>query len=145
MRKAVKSVASIFPSIAVWALIVAFLLPLATVWWRPAIGTPVAIGYAVLIATVTGYHVGLFAAPSLPDLDIPEVARPSIADAQCAELIEMLERNRVIVDRSDPPHLVVAGPAWSTLPEVGKAAIADCVQRRWPEDAEPMQIDIQPQ
>jgi hypothetical protein len=120
------------------------LSPLALVWLRPAAGTPVAVAYAILLSTLTGYHVGLFAAPSVPDLDMSEVAGP-LADARCAELIELVERHQVIVDRSEPPHLVVAGPAWSTLPVEAQTAITDCVQRSWPEGADPAQIELQPE
>lgn len=137
--------ASIQPFLAVSALIAVFLMPLALVWRRPGTGTAVAVGYAVVLSTLTGYHVALFAAPSVPDLDTPEIARPSITEARCAELLEVLERNKVILDRSEPPHLVVASSAWSTLPEVAKSAVGDCVQRDWPADAEPIQIDVQTQ
>lgn len=119
------------------------LMPLALVWRRPATGTAVAVGYAALLSMLTGYHVGLFAGPSLPDLDIAEIARPSIADAQCAELLEVLERKQVILDRREPPHLIVANSLWATLPDVAKSAVGDCVQRDWPADSDPIQIDVQ--
>jgi hypothetical protein len=136
---------STFSILSISALTTAFLLPLALVWRRPAAGTPVAIGYGILVSTLASYHVGLFGAPALPDLDRPEVARASLPDGKCAELIELLESNRVIVDRSEPPRLVVADPAWSTLPEVAKASVAECVQRAWPAGADPAQIKIQAQ
>jgi hypothetical protein len=135
---------SIQPLLAVSALIGVSLIPLALVWGRPATGKAVAVGYAALLATLTGYHVALFAGPSLPDLDVSETARPAVADAQCAELLEVLERNQVILDRSEPPHLIVASSLWATLPEVAKSAVGDCVQRDWPADADPIQIHVQP-
>lgn len=136
---------SIQPFLLYAALTGVVLMPLALVWRRPGTGTAVAVGYAVLLSTLAGYHVALFAGPSLPDLDIPEAARPSIADARCAELLEVLERNRVILDRSEPPNLIVAGSLWSNLPDVAKSAVGECVQRDWPADADPVQIHVQAQ
>ena len=136
---------SIQAFLAFSALTCVFLIPLAFVWRRPATGRAVAVGYAALLSTLTGYHVALFAKPSLPDLDIAEIARPSVADAQCAELLEVLERKQVILDRSEPPRLIVASSLWTTLPDIAKSAVGDCVQRDWPADADPIQIDVQPQ
>jgi hypothetical protein len=126
---------------AVAALFLVLIAPLALAAWKAASVAPIAAIYAVLLSLIAGYQSGLFSRTELPNLDVAEAAVSGMTDAQCAEILSLLDRAGAIIDRRRPPHLVVAQDRWSQLPEAGQEAVVDCVQRSWPRGAAAAQIE----
>lgn len=133
---------TLFSALAIAALYAAILLPLGLVVRRPDWARPVALGYAILLASLVTYHVGMFRSPALPDLKAAERVQPQASDAQCTEILTLLASTRTIVDRSRPPLLVVAESTWSAIPEDGRAVVIQCVQRGWPQGTAPAQVEV---
>jgi hypothetical protein len=129
---------------AVAALFLILFAPLALVAWKAAGAMPVAAFYAVLLSITAGYQSGLFSRPVLPDLNVPEIATSTLTDAQCAEVLTLLDRAGAVIDRSRPPLLVVAQDRGSQLPEAGQQAVTECVQRSWPRGSE-VQVEVRAQ
>lgn len=127
---------------AVAALFLALLLPLVLAAWRSASVAPIAAAYLVLISLVAGYQSGLFSRVELPDLNVAGVADLRATDAQCAELLSLLDSGGAIVDRSRPPHLVVAEDRWGQLPRDAQEVVVECVRRSWPRDTGEAQVEV---
>lgn len=127
--------------LAVTALFAAFLAPLGLAAWKSAAAVPVAIGYAALLSATGVYQAGTFQRVAVANLDTPEMTSPQVTDAQCAEVLGLLDRAGAIIDRSRPPRLVVVEDRWSQLPAEGQQAVVDCVQRAWPRDSAPAQVE----
>lgn len=130
-----------FSIAAVAALFLALSAPLALAAWKAAGALPVTAVYALLLSLTAGYQSGLFSRADLPDLNVAEVSGPSVTDAQCAEILSLLDRSGAITERSRPPRLVVVQNLWNQLPQAGQEAVVDCVQRSWPRNAGPAQLE----
>jgi hypothetical protein len=132
------------PVLAIAAVAVLFLVllaPLALAAWKRTNPAPVLAVYAVLLAGLVTYQSGTFAQAEVPDLAIADGAPTAIADPQCAEILELLDGAGAIIDRSNPPRLVVAQEGWSQLPEVVQGAVLECVERSWPSGAGEAQVE----
>lgn len=134
---------SVLAILAVTGLYAALLAPLLLAVWKSAAALPVAGGYSVLLALTTGYHSGMFTRTILPG-DLSTAVAQVVPNAQCAEVLSLLDRAGAIMERNRPPRLVVAAAAWSQLPEEGQRVIVDCVERSWPSGTGPAQLDVRP-
>lgn len=126
---------------AVAALFLVLLAPLALAAGKAASVAPIAAAYLVLTSLVAGYQSGLFSQAELPDLNVAGVADLRATNAQCAEVLSLLDRGGAIIDRSRPPHLVVAQDRWGQLPRDAQEVVVECVQRSWPRGAGEPQVE----
>jgi hypothetical protein len=117
----------------------ALFAPLMIIVLRPSSAKPLGVAYGVLIAGLASYHSGLFEPATLPPGGVPEV---ELNGTNCDELLALLDQAHIIIDRRNPPRLVVAGALWTQLPDDARDAVASCVQRSWPSSAPTAQIEV---
>jgi hypothetical protein len=85
--------------------------------------------YAVGILLVVGFQIGVRHEPEY----VARAERPAIqADGQCAQAIDLLTANHVILDRSDPSRPVVDREIWRQLPPSVRDAVTTCLDRARP-------------
>jgi hypothetical protein len=130
---------STFAIVLVSLLYIVLLAPLAIIVLRPSAVVPLATAYALSIAGIASYHSGLFEPATLPPGGVPDMA---LSGVDCAELLGVLDQASVIVDRRNPPRLVVAEAQWAQLPDDARDAVVACVQRSWPTGAPAAQIEL---
>ncbi len=117
---------------AVSALFLVALAPLALLAIRRRPALPIALLTITFVTAAAGYQTGLFARGDFSDLRAAELAGPVVPTARCVEIITLLERAGVILDRGSPPRLLVSQAAWAQVPEEAQTVVVDCVQRTWP-------------
>jgi hypothetical protein len=126
------------------AIYIVALAPLVFLARNPKKLAPLAGVYVAIILAIATVQSGLFAAPALPSLEDVPLSDARLSDAQCTQLLTLLENEGVIVDRRSPPRLTVSQSSWEQLPpEIHDATMA-CVQRTWPRNAAPAQVEIRP-
>lgn len=126
---------------AVAAMFLALSAPLALAAWKALSALPVTAVYALLLSLTAGYQSGLFSRTDLPDLDVADASGPIVTDAQCAEILSLLDRSGAIIERNRPPRLVVVQNLWNQLPQAGQEAVVDCAQRSWPRNSGAAQLE----
>jgi hypothetical protein len=122
-------------------LILALIAPLGLASRKAIAAVAVAATYGIAIALLVAYHSGLFSTYEFPAPIVQEIAKPDVTDPQCDKLFSLLDQAHVIIDRTRPPHLVVVQKTWSEFPEVVHQAVVECVQRSWPSDSEPVEVE----
>ena len=97
--------------------------------------------YSVLLLGIGAYHLGFTQRIPIPQVDSASLSRGALSQAQCAEILSLLDQSGVFVDRRNPPRLVVAQPQWEQLPEEVRGAVIECVQQSWPRGAGTAQVE----
>jgi hypothetical protein len=123
---------------------VAALAPLAWIGIKQSAPAWMAGAYGVLIGAIAVQQSGLFAGPVIPSLADVSLDNLTISDAQCGEVLTLLDNAGVFIDRQTPPHLVVAQEGWNQLPPEAREAVIACVQRAWPRNTAPAQVEVRP-
>jgi hypothetical protein len=126
------------------ALYAALLAPLVFVARKPRALAPLTGVYVVVIVAIATIQSGLFDPPTLPSLDDVPRSDAQLSNAQCTQLLTLVENGGVIVDRRSPPRLAVAQSSWEQLPPEVREAVINCVQRTWPRGAAPAQVEARP-
>lgn len=132
------------PALAISAVLLlhaVLLLPLAWAAFRPA---AFGVGYAVFISGVAICQTGLFASASVPPMEGISATSPAMSGSQCAEILSLLGDSGTIIDRRDPPRVVVRQAHWNQLPQEAQDAVIACVRREWPGDAPATQVETRP-
>lgn len=136
---------SIFAILAAGALHVAALGPAALAALRPSFG-PFAAGFYALSALIAlTLHTGAFTGDQLTPYASDRAGRRPNAGDECAEILQLLEQARVILDRRDPSRLVVSQAAWDRLPGAIRDAATQCADRARPEGANIRPLEVVPQ
>ncbi|HMG46777.1 MAG TPA: hypothetical protein VK614_04895 [Allosphingosinicella sp.] len=133
---------SAFATTIVAIVYIAALAPLGLAAWKPGIGGPLAAIYGAFITAIAAHQSGIFAQPALPSLTDVSAADVTMSEARCTELLTLLDNGGVILDRRAPPRLAVAQDGWEQLPAEAREAIVACVQRAWPRNSAPAQVEI---
>jgi hypothetical protein len=97
--------------------------------------------YIIILALIGAYHSGMFSRVRAPDLDLSRATGRGLADTQCVEVLELMDGAGAIADRSRPPRVIVVQKLWSQLPEAAQQVVVECIQRSWPADAAPAQVE----
>lgn len=129
----------------VMAMHIIALAPLALAYWKPGLIAPLLWLLGVPLLGIATYQAGpLFGERRL---DVPSGQnRPDNASAgRCGQIITLLEREKIILDRSAPERLVVAEGIWTQLPEPVRDAVVSCVQDQRPTGAgyDPVEVVLQ--
>ncbi|MEA1014467.1 hypothetical protein [Sphingosinicella sp. LY1275] len=116
----------------VLAMHVAALAPLALAYWKPRLMTPVLVAYGLPLLGTALYHSGPIFGDQL--IEIPEeVLRPTPPATRCGQIIDLLEGQKVIIDRSAPGRLVVSERLWTPLPPTIHDAVRLCIEQESPQ------------
>jgi hypothetical protein len=122
------------------------LLPIALASWRPRLIAPVGWIYGAMILAVMVYQAGFLPRylPVTLQADVLETSH--LPPARCAELMELLRRQQVLLTGTDQMHLVVNQELWSQLPQEARDAIIECAEAARPEGSRgnAMQVVEQP-
>lgn len=108
------------------------LAPIAIAYWRPRLIPPLGWSYGVLMLAIMVYQAG-FLPRSLPvTLQSSVLDSAHMPSGRCAELMELLQRQHVILNSADPARLVVNHELWSQLPQEARDAIVQCAEAARP-------------
>jgi hypothetical protein len=118
-------------SIALAMYAVAF-APLGLAYYKPGAAAAVALLYGLPLLGVGIYHAG-GVPTSMPSGAAGLQAAPeSLSSAQCGEILALLERGGIILDRTAPRRLVVDGGQWSQVPQQIRDTVVTCVETARP-------------
>lgn len=118
---------------------------LALLWFglhRPRAFAMIASGYGLAVLALAAFHTGLFsgatAASALPEPS----SLPSISNARCREIVNLLVENRIILRPPGGDRLLVARAAWQQLPEGVRDQVLSCAEQLTPERATGRPIEV---
>jgi hypothetical protein len=120
------------------------LSPAALAAMRPGFGGVAAVFYGIATLAAASFHTGIFSRDLAPH-DFGAIGSQPTPGDECAEVLQLLQQARVIIDRRDPARLVVARAAWEQLPSAVRDAATFCADRARPEGENIRPLEVVPQ